>query len=107
MSYMYGLRATGELTSLVLSLREELYVSDYNAIDWNAARNECAKEDLYYPHPWYQVFCYARCFRDLLHINPVILLFLPGMQYSICANLQNWNAALSMLCHMGNGCSRS
>ena len=55
LSYLYGMRATGELTPLVMSLREELYTKDYANIDWNAARNQCAKEDLYYPHPWYQV----------------------------------------------------
>lgn len=55
MSYLYGRRATGELTPLVKDLRRELYATKYDAIDWNAARNQCAKEDLYYPHPWYQV----------------------------------------------------
>lgn len=34
--------------------REELYISEYETIDWNRARNECAKEDLYYPHPLIQ-----------------------------------------------------
>lgn len=55
MSYIYGRRATGELTQLVLELRQELYTTAYDSIDWNAARNQCADEDLYYPHPWYQV----------------------------------------------------
>jgi hypothetical protein len=27
----------------------------YDSIDWNAARNQIAKEDLYYPHPMIQV----------------------------------------------------
>lgn len=27
----------------------------YDGIDWNKARNLCAKEDLYYPHPFIQV----------------------------------------------------
>ena len=55
MSYLYGLKAVGEITPLVKSLREELFVTDYDLVDWNLARNQCAKEDLYYPHPWYQV----------------------------------------------------
>jgi cycloartenol synthase len=29
--------------------REELFCQDYNTIDWNAARTQCSKEDLYYP----------------------------------------------------------
>jgi hypothetical protein len=27
----------------------------YSSIDWNAARSQIAKEDLYYPHPMIQV----------------------------------------------------
>ena len=65
MSYIYGLRGTGELTPLVTDLRQELYTSDYGSIDWNAARNQCAAEDLYYPHPWYQ----ARLFRETVSFN--------------------------------------
>ena len=51
MSYVYGVRGTGKLTPLVLSLRKELYCTAYDAVDWNAARNQCAPSDLYYPHP--------------------------------------------------------
>lgn len=54
MSYVYGMRGTGKLTPLVLSLREELYPGSYGSINWNAARNQCASTDLYYPHPWIQ-----------------------------------------------------
>ena len=54
MSYLYGKRAVGPVTQLVHDLREELYPFPYHSIDWNAARNACAKEDLYYPHPWVQ-----------------------------------------------------
>jgi hypothetical protein len=32
----------------------ELYPMPYASIDWNAARNLIAKEDLYYPHPLIQ-----------------------------------------------------
>ena len=51
MSYVYGARATGRITPLVEALRCELYATPYDKIDWNRARNECAKTDLYYPHP--------------------------------------------------------
>lgn len=54
MSYMYGLKATGKLTPLVMDLRQELYTQDYNTVDWDAARNQVAPEDLYYPHPLVQ-----------------------------------------------------
>lgn len=54
MSYLYGKRFVGPITETVLSLRRELYTVPYDEIDWNLARNLCAKEDLYYPHPLIQ-----------------------------------------------------
>ncbi|KAK2992166.1 hypothetical protein RJ640_016939 [Escallonia rubra] len=54
MSYLYGKRFVGPITPTVLSLRKELYTVPYHEIDWGQARNLCAKEDLYYPHPLVQ-----------------------------------------------------
>ncbi|KAK2980823.1 hypothetical protein RJ640_020475 [Escallonia rubra] len=54
MSYLYGKRFVGRINSTVLSLRRELYTHAYHEINWDIARNECAKEDLYYPHPLIQ-----------------------------------------------------
>ncbi|KAB5514826.1 hypothetical protein DKX38_028732 [Salix brachista] len=74
MSYLYGKRFVGPITPTVLSLRKELFAAPYHEIDWNQARNLCAKvdddiinakltvplgaaeglEDLYYPHPLVQ-----------------------------------------------------
>ncbi|GAB2240471.1 hypothetical protein Droror1_Dr00020989 [Drosera rotundifolia] len=54
MSYLYGKRFVGPITPTVLSLRRELYSTPYHEINWDHARNECAKEDLYYPHPLIQ-----------------------------------------------------
>ncbi|KAL7133796.1 hypothetical protein ABFS83_12G164400 [Erythranthe nasuta] len=54
MSYLYGKRFVGPINSVVLSLRKELYNQDYHQIDWNLARNQCSKEDLYFPHPLLQ-----------------------------------------------------
>jgi len=51
MSYVYGKRGTCRETPLTAAIRGELYPQSYSSIDWNAARNQCAKEDLYYPHP--------------------------------------------------------
>ncbi|XP_024197669.1 cycloartenol synthase isoform X3 [Rosa chinensis] len=51
MSYLYGKRFVGPINGLILSLRTELYTFPYHLIDWDQARNLCAKEDLYYPHP--------------------------------------------------------
>lgn len=55
MCYVYGKRFVGKETSLVLALREELFSIPYSQVDWDRARNQCAKEDLYYPHPLLQV----------------------------------------------------
>eukprot|EP00878_Enallax_costatus_P022882 GHUV01024316.1.p1 GENE.GHUV01024316.1~~GHUV01024316.1.p1 ORF type:complete len:552 (+),score=141.41 GHUV01024316.1:1059-2714(+) len=54
MSYIYGLRGTCKETALTAAIRAELYPMPYDTIDWNAARNQIAKEDLYYPHPLIQ-----------------------------------------------------
>ncbi|KAL7133800.1 hypothetical protein ABFS83_12G164500 [Erythranthe nasuta] len=54
MSYLYGKRFIGPISGVVLSLRKELYNQAYHQIDWNLARNQCSKEDLYFPHPLIQ-----------------------------------------------------
>ncbi|MED6132999.1 Beta-amyrin synthase [Stylosanthes scabra] len=55
MSYLYGKRFVGPITPLVLQLRQELYNKlPYEKVDWKKARHQCAKEDLYYPHPLIQ-----------------------------------------------------
>ncbi|XP_031109631.1 cycloartenol synthase-like isoform X2 [Ipomoea triloba] len=73
MSYLYGKRFVGPINSTILSLRRELYNHDYHQIDWDLARNQCAKEDLYYPHPaiqdivWY---CLHNIIEPLLNKWP-------------------------------------
>ena len=54
MSYLFGARAHGDLSSpLVAELKGELFTEEggFDSVDWDAARNKCAEEDLYYPHP--------------------------------------------------------
>ncbi len=55
MSYVWGMRGTCKRTPLTAAIQEELYPQPYGSIDWDAARNQCAKQDLYYPHPKIQV----------------------------------------------------
>lgn len=43
MSYLYGQRFVGPINGIVLSLRRELYTFPYHLIDWDQARNLCAK----------------------------------------------------------------
>ncbi|GAB2276209.1 hypothetical protein Dimus_010943 [Dionaea muscipula] len=59
MSYLYGKRFVAPITELVKSLRQELYVEPYKDINWNKARNICAKEDLFFPHPLIQDMLWA------------------------------------------------
>ncbi|KAH7624092.1 hypothetical protein Ndes2526B_g01344 [Nannochloris sp. 'desiccata'] len=56
MSYVYGRRGRAKPSALIAAIREELYPMPYESINWDQARNLCAKEDLYYPHPLIQDF---------------------------------------------------
>uniref|UniRef100_A0ACD6AEB1 Uncharacterized protein n=1 Tax=Avena sativa TaxID=4498 RepID=A0ACD6AEB1_AVESA len=49
MSYLSGKKFVGPITPTILAIREELYSDAYHEIDWNKARDTCAKEDLRYP----------------------------------------------------------
>ncbi|XP_077238616.1 cycloartenol synthase 1 [Tasmannia lanceolata] len=74
MSYLYGKKFVGPITQTILSLRKELYSLPYHQVDWNQARNLCAKEDLYYPHPLVQDILWT-----FLHkaVEPILMLW-PG-----------------------------
>lgn len=50
MSYCYAVRLKAEEDSLVLSLRQELYVQDYASVHWPSQRNNVAACDMYTPH---------------------------------------------------------
>ncbi|KAK3020175.1 hypothetical protein RJ639_046983 [Escallonia herrerae] len=43
MSYLYGKRFVGPISAITLSLRKELYSEPYHKVNWNLARNQCAK----------------------------------------------------------------
>ncbi|KAK2980680.1 LOW QUALITY PROTEIN: hypothetical protein RJ640_020201 [Escallonia rubra] len=62
MSYLYGKRFVGPISAVTLSLRKELYLEPYHKVNWDLGRNQCAKEDLYYPHPSIQNMLW-----DVLH----------------------------------------
>ncbi|KAL8554125.1 hypothetical protein ACS0TY_002376 [Phlomoides rotata] len=62
MSYLYGKRFVGPITPLVLQLRQELYDEPYEDINWKTIRHLCAKEDMYYPHPFIQDLMWDACY---------------------------------------------
>nr|AAT38887.1 cycloartenol synthase [Avena clauda] len=70
MCYVYGKRFVGKITPLILELRNELYKTPYSKIDWDNARNLCAKEDLYYPHPLIQDILWATLHK---FVEPVMI----------------------------------
>lgn len=57
MAYLYGKKFVGPITPTILAIREELYSVPYNEIDWNKARDTCAKvrynKILLAPNIWY------------------------------------------------------
>lgn len=70
MCYLYGKRFVGPITPTVLSLRKELFTVPYHEINWDEARNLCAKEDLYYPHPLIQDILWASLHKA---VEPVLM----------------------------------
>jgi len=50
MGYIYCDRFKAERTRVTDELKGELYVGNYDEIDWIAQRNNCAEVDLYAPH---------------------------------------------------------
>ncbi|RCV09876.1 hypothetical protein SETIT_2G064800v2 [Setaria italica] len=70
MCYIYGKRFVGRITPLVLELRKELFKDPYSKINWDMARNQCVKEDLYYPHPFVQDVLWATLHK---FVEPVML----------------------------------
>ncbi|XP_022155639.1 beta-amyrin synthase [Momordica charantia] len=54
MSYLYGKRFVCQITPLIHELRQELHAQPFDKINWKKTRHQCAKEDLYYPHPLIQ-----------------------------------------------------
>uniref|UniRef100_A0ACD5V133 Uncharacterized protein n=1 Tax=Avena sativa TaxID=4498 RepID=A0ACD5V133_AVESA len=74
MAYLYGKKFVGPITPTILALREDLYDTPYENINWDKARHSCAKEDLHYPHSRVQniVFgCLNKFVEPILNCWPV------------------------------------
>jgi achilleol B synthase len=74
MAYLYGKKFVGPITPTILSIRNELYNIPYSEIDWNKARDTCAKEDLLYPRSLVQNAawtCVNKILEPVLNCWPV------------------------------------
>ncbi|KAL6602776.1 hypothetical protein ACP70R_043137 [Stipagrostis hirtigluma subsp. patula] len=69
MAYLYGKKFVAPITSIILAIREELYSVPYNEIDWNKARDTCAKVDVMYPRSLVQNLVWT-CINNL--VEPVL-----------------------------------
>jgi lanosterol synthase len=49
MCYLYGIRYSCPEDDLILALRDELYITPFDKIDWLKQRDNVASVDLYYP----------------------------------------------------------
>ncbi|KAK7857823.1 cycloartenol synthase [Quercus suber] len=86
MSYLYGKRFVGPITSTIRSLTKELYTVPYHEIDWNEARNLCAKEDHTTP------IHYFRISSGDLYTMPMNLFLCVGLQKIEGEGYTNCNA---------------
>ncbi len=50
MAYCYANKIRSAKTDLVKELRQELYTTPYNEVNWKKARNQFCEKDLYTPH---------------------------------------------------------
>ncbi|PNT75939.1 hypothetical protein BRADI_1g42000v3 [Brachypodium distachyon] len=74
MSYLYGKKFVGPITPTIFAIREEIYNVPYHEIDWNKARDTCAKEDLRYPRTLLQNViwtCLNKCVEPVLNCWPI------------------------------------
>jgi hypothetical protein len=43
MAYLYGKKFVGPITTTILALRDDLYNTAYEKVNWDKARHSCAK----------------------------------------------------------------
>jgi cycloartenol synthase len=67
MCYVYGKRFVGRITPLILELRNELYKKPYSEINWDSARNLCAKVCL--PQPFLlMLMCVKQFIKAIIQV---------------------------------------
>ncbi|KAG0523122.1 hypothetical protein BDA96_07G096800 [Sorghum bicolor] len=74
MAYLFGRKFIGTITPTILELRDELYSVPYSEVDWEKARDTCAKVDLIYPRTMAQNLvwtCLNKVIEPMLNCWPV------------------------------------
>ena len=72
MAYIYGSKFQVSLTPLIQELREELYLEDYQQIDFARARSNLRTAEIYSPHSWaLSLFYDIAATADRFHLKPL------------------------------------
>ncbi|KAK7456563.1 hypothetical protein BaRGS_00039317 [Batillaria attramentaria] len=87
MAYCYGRRISAQEDELILSLRQELYLTDFSSIDWKSQRNNVSWADLYTPHTWLlDVAYYVLDWYEMFHSKTLREKALQECYQHICAD---------------------
>lgn len=78
-AFLYAKRFVGPITPTILALRNEIYDLPYDEIDWNKARNTCAKV-CHYPSYLYKNIIASPCdiypfVASMDHILPQLTMY--------------------------------
>jgi lanosterol synthase len=72
MAYIYASKFQVPLTALIQELREELYLKDYQQIDFNRARSSLRMAEIYSPPSWaLRLFYNLAAIGDRFHLKPL------------------------------------
>ncbi|CAL5022119.1 unnamed protein product [Urochloa decumbens] len=69
MAYLYGKKFIGPITPTIRAIRDEIYATSYDKIDWSEARTACAKEDLLCPQTLLQNVIWTSLYK---YVEPVL-----------------------------------
>ncbi|OQU79429.1 hypothetical protein SORBI_3008G142400 [Sorghum bicolor] len=92
-AFLYGKKFVGPITPTILALRDELYSSPYDQIDWNKARNSCAKA-LNMICCWVENPNSDALKRHIPRIYDYLWIAEDGMKTKIYNGTHNWELAL-------------
>ncbi|XP_055874418.1 lanosterol synthase-like isoform X1 [Biomphalaria glabrata] len=87
MAYCFGRRIAAPEDDIIRQLRKEIYVEDFDQINWPAQRNNISPADLYSPHSWLLDLAYKILnVYEKVHIGFIRKIALRSMYDHICAD---------------------